>query len=61
MEKEKRWVARIDFFSTFLGCDEVQWLDVTIRGSTATADVEGAAKNGGHASLQGERGKNAKT
>ena len=52
---DKYRVARIDVVATIPGSDELQWLDVTTRRPTAAANVEGGAKNGGFAALQGEK------
>ena len=49
--KEKYRVATIDVVATIPRCDELQR-------STDTANVEGAAKNGEYATLQGDREQN---
>ena len=59
--KEKNRVATIDVVATIPRCVELQWMDVTIRRSTDTANVEGAAKNGEYATLQGEREQKIRT
>ena len=45
---DKIRVARIDVVATVLERDELQWLDLTIRRPTVVANVEGAARFGGH-------------
>ena len=57
---DKIRVAGCHVVDTVRGRDELQWLDVTIRRPAAVANVEGAARFGGFAAIQGEKEKTRK-
>ena len=58
--RDRSGIARIDAIATIPGSNELQWLDVTIRRPTALTNMEGSARKGGHAAMQGEREKTKK-